>query len=65
MRTVIDIDDQALAEAAELLGTKSKVDTVNTALREIVARSRRLGIIDAILDLEDLSDPEIMRGARR
>ena len=65
MRTVIDIDDEALAAAAGILGTKTKVDTVNTALREIAARERRVGLVDALNALEDLSDPEVMRGARR
>lgn len=65
MRTVIDVDDEALADAAAILGTRTKVDTVNTALREIVARSRRAGLVEAIVALEDLGDPEIMKGARR
>ncbi len=65
MRTVIDINDEALAAAANVLGTKTKVDTVNRALEEIAARPKRLGLIDAILALEDLSDPEVMKGARR
>jgi Arc/MetJ family transcription regulator len=65
-RTMIDIDDEALAEAAKVLGTTTKKDTVNTALREAVARLRR---IDAIreaqamaargdIDLEFLDDLE-------
>lgn len=32
-RTLLDLDDDALARAAAVLGTTSKVDTVNTALR--------------------------------
>jgi len=39
---LIDVDEQALAEAAELLGTKTKKDTVNTSLREISQRLRRV-----------------------
>jgi Arc/MetJ family transcription regulator len=38
---LIDIDEEALAEAAEALGTKTKKETVNTALREVSARLRR------------------------
>ncbi|MGQ0465770.1 MAG: type II toxin-antitoxin system VapB family antitoxin [Sporichthyaceae bacterium] len=34
-RTVIDIDDDALVRAAAILGTTTKVDTVNQALRAI------------------------------
>lgn len=36
-RTLLDLDDEALARAAAILGTTSKVDTVNTALRLIAA----------------------------
>lgn len=34
-RTVINVDDDALARAAVVLGTTTKVDTVNTALRKV------------------------------
>jgi Arc/MetJ family transcription regulator len=40
-KVLIDIDDEALAEAAELLGTTTKKDTVNTSLRETAQRLRR------------------------
>jgi Arc/MetJ family transcription regulator len=40
-KVLIDIDDDALAEAAELLGTKTKKDTVNTSLRETATQLRR------------------------
>jgi Arc/MetJ family transcription regulator len=39
--TQINLDDASLAEAAEVLGTKTKVDTVNTALRTIVRQDRQ------------------------
>ncbi|MFJ6636244.1 type II toxin-antitoxin system VapB family antitoxin [Streptomyces sp. NPDC091376] len=41
-RTVIDLDDDALEAAAKELGTTTKRDTINTALREVTARYRRL-----------------------
>ncbi|GAT65320.1 antitoxin VapB6 [Planomonospora sphaerica] len=44
-KTLIDLDDEALAEAARLLGTSSKKDTVNAALREIVDRRRRAAAV--------------------
>ncbi|GAB3877967.1 type II toxin-antitoxin system VapB family antitoxin [Microbispora bryophytorum] len=44
-KTLIDLDDEALAEAAKLLGTSSKKDTANAALREIVDRRRRAAAI--------------------
>ncbi len=40
-RTVVDLDDAALAEAARYLGTTTKKDTVNAALHEIIDRRRR------------------------
>jgi len=40
-KMLIDIDDDALAEASNLLGTKTKKDTVNAALRETTQRLRR------------------------
>ncbi|MFD1661058.1 type II toxin-antitoxin system VapB family antitoxin [Streptomyces caeni] len=45
-RTVIDLDDEALEEAAKELGTTTKRDTINTALREVTARYRRLRALD-------------------
>ena len=40
-RTVIDVDDDLVAEAAQALGTRTKKDTVNTALREVLENRRR------------------------
>lgn len=40
--TQIDIDDDALNEAMRLMGTTTKKDTVNNALREYAARIKRL-----------------------
>ena len=69
MKTVIDVDDKALALAAKELGTVTKKDTVNAAL-EFVARRRER--IEALLDDPytfgvgpDIDDPEVMREARR
>ncbi|MGH3713638.1 MAG: type II toxin-antitoxin system VapB family antitoxin [Micromonosporaceae bacterium] len=40
-KILVDVDDQALADAAQVLGTTTKKDTVNTALREVAQRLRR------------------------
>lgn len=65
-RTLIDIDDDALAAAARQLGTKTKVETVNRALAEVAARHGRLAFLDRMLSVEDdLADPEVMRDAWR
>jgi Arc/MetJ family transcription regulator len=64
-RTVVDLDDDALSLASEELGTKSKVATVNAALRR-VANQRAAAHMLELLDETgaDLSD-EGLRGAWR
>ncbi|WP_433371287.1 type II toxin-antitoxin system VapB family antitoxin [Streptosporangium sp. CA-115845] len=46
--TQIDLDDEALAEAMRMLGTTTKKDTVNAALREYVTRVRRIEALEAL-----------------
>ena len=63
-RTVIDVDDESLAAAAQILGTSSKVETVNRALSEIAARKARLAFLDDLDEAAaDLANPEVMRRA--
>ncbi len=69
MKTMIDLDDEALALAAKELGTTTKKDTVNAALEFVANRRRR---IEQLLDDPyalgvgpDIADQEIMRQARR
>ena len=50
-KSLIDLDDAALAEAAEVFGTKTKKDTVNTALREAALRGKRLEALDRLGEL--------------
>lgn len=65
-RTVVDIDDEALAAAAVELGTRTKVDTVNRALAEVAARSKRLAFLEGLrTTADDLEDPAVMGGAWR
>lgn len=40
-RTVIDLDDELLTSVARELGTSTKKDTVNAALREVLANRQR------------------------
>ncbi|AGI89634.1 type II toxin-antitoxin system VapB family antitoxin [Streptomyces albidoflavus] len=69
-RTVIDLDDDALAAAAQELGTRTKRDTVNAALREVVERNARLRALhelqeltaEGALDIEVLLDKSARRG---
>ncbi|MGF1425217.1 type II toxin-antitoxin system VapB family antitoxin [Kitasatospora sp. LaBMicrA B282] len=44
--TNIEIDADILAEAMRLLGTTTKKETVNTALREVVQRLKRLEALE-------------------
>lgn len=69
-RTVIDLDDEALEAAAIELGTSTKRDTINTALREVTNRYRRLRALEAArelvadggLDMDVLLDKSKYRG---
>jgi Arc/MetJ family transcription regulator len=45
MRTNIDIDDELLAEAQRIAGTRTKRATVEYALRELVRRKDRQAIL--------------------
>ena len=49
-RTVIDLDDELLAIAAKELGTSTKKDTVNAALREVIASRRRAIALNRLCD---------------
>ena len=40
-RTVVDVDDEALTQAMKEYGTRTKVETVNRALREVAERRER------------------------
>jgi Arc/MetJ family transcription regulator len=46
MRTNIEIDDRVLHEAQKLIGARTKREAVDVALRELVARHRRIGVLD-------------------
>jgi Arc/MetJ family transcription regulator len=69
MKTMIDVNDEALALAAKELGTTTKKDTVNAALEFVANRRRRIEqLIDDPYALgvgPDITDSEIMQQARR
>jgi Arc/MetJ family transcription regulator len=68
-RTVIDLDDELMASVAKELGTSTKKDTVNAALREVMATRRRAlaltrlrdAAADGALDLALLQDKQNYR----
>jgi Arc/MetJ family transcription regulator len=55
-KTPIEIDQEALAIAAEVLGTKTKKDTVNAALREVGQRLVRLRALARLGEMADRGD---------
>jgi Arc/MetJ family transcription regulator len=63
-RTVIDLDDDMLADVAQVLGTRTKQATVNAALREALENRRgalaltklRQATADGAFDLALLAD---------
>lgn len=68
-KLLVEVDDDALAEAAEILGTTTKKDTVNTALLAVAERRRRLLALnelaeaaqDGAFDLDLLMDKQNYR----
>lgn len=64
-KTLIDIDEDALARAQQALGTATKKDTVNRALSDVVALAARRRDLERLIgnDLVDLADAGVMNGA--
>jgi Arc/MetJ family transcription regulator len=56
IKTPIEIDQEALEVAAEVLGTKTKKDTVNAALREVGQRLVRLRAMSRLGEMADRGD---------
>jgi Arc/MetJ family transcription regulator len=58
-RTVINVDDEMLAQAAEIFGTTTKVATVNAALEDAIKRRKRQAFFDRLADgcLPELTGP--------
>ena len=66
-KTLIEIDDEYLAAAQQALGTATKKDTVNAALREVTALAARRRDLQRLASrsLPDLEDEDVMRAAWR
>lgn len=68
-KRLVDVDDDLLEQARQVLGTRTLKDTVNESLRDTVrAGARRRAITAAdiatfVAASEDLRDPEIMAKA--
>lgn len=55
-KVLVDIDDEALADAAHVFGTTTKKDTVNTALREATRRIQRARALERLGEMADQGD---------
>jgi Arc/MetJ family transcription regulator len=64
-KTLIDVDDDDLAAAQQVLHTQTKKDTVNAALREVIALAARRRDLQRLTSgaLPDLADADVMRAA--
>jgi Arc/MetJ family transcription regulator len=67
VRTVVDIDEDALAEARKVLGTTTKVDTVNRALIAVAAQAARRRDLRRLVagDAAELGDDDLYDAAWR
>jgi Arc/MetJ family transcription regulator len=59
-KLLVEVDDDALAEAADLLGTRTKKDTVNAALAEVARRRRRLIALDKLVEMGQEGDFDVL-----
>lgn len=65
-RTVVDLDDELVASVAKELGTRTKKDTVNAALREVLANRRRAMALTRLREAidEDALDLDLLQDKR-
>lgn len=61
LSTVTDLDAEALAQAQEMLGSKSPTDVVNFALREVVRRRLAQEYIEFLVARGSAEDPDEAR----
>lgn len=64
-KTLIDVNEEYLAAAQEVLQTETKKDTVNAALRAVAAMAARRRDLQRLMagGLPDLLDEQVMRAA--
>jgi len=63
-KTPVEIDDEALAAAAKVLGTTTKKDTVNAALREVSQRFLRLRALEQLGEMADQGEFDEFLGTK-
>ncbi|MEV0331569.1 type II toxin-antitoxin system VapB family antitoxin [Nocardia sp. NPDC050717] len=59
-KLMIDVDDEALAEAQRLLGTSTKKDTVNAALAEVSRRLKRVKALNGLAEMAEQGDFDVL-----
>jgi Arc/MetJ family transcription regulator len=66
-KRLVDVDDDLVVGARQVLGTATLKATVNMALREVVDRAVRLEHLERLRTMDglDLDDPVVMGGAWR
>ena len=66
-KRLVDIDDELLQEASDILGASTMKETVNRALESVVLVARRRRHAERLETMEglDLDDPKVMSGAWR
>jgi Arc/MetJ family transcription regulator len=66
-KRLVDIDDELLEEATEVLGAGTMKEAVNRSLEEVVRAARRRSHARRLAEMEglDLADPKVMSGAWR
>jgi Arc/MetJ family transcription regulator len=64
VKTPMEIDHEALAMAAEVLGTTTEQDTVNEALREVARRPARQRALARLGEMADRGDFDEFLGAK-
>jgi Arc/MetJ family transcription regulator len=58
-RTTLDIDEDMLTKAQEILGTKGIKDTVDGALREVLRQEAWRKLRAWVIDNDELRDPQV------
>ena len=64
-KTLVDVNEEYLAAAQEVLHTETKKDTINAALRTVAALAARRRDLERLTSggLPDLEDADVMRAA--
>lgn len=64
-KRLMELDDELVERAQEVLGTATMVDTVREALAQVVDGDLGKRYVALLRSLDDLSDPNVMSGAWR